>query len=163
MSIVSTVLRLLCDSAACALASSLERAVYRGNTINAINEYHLVVVSYCIDVLVWNLMVAQPYDLDDPCHLQRHLLLPHIHLTLGFTCKELKPTSAVSDRHLHTKTYTFLLHTTTSMADNDLATRAPESDLAEQSAIPGDTVVDQGASLGVRQQPLPERETARAN
>jgi hypothetical protein len=37
----------------------------------------------------------------------------------------------------------------TTMSDNDLATRAPESDLAEQSAIPGDTVVDQGASLGV--------------
>ena len=35
------------------------------------------------------------------------------------------------------------------MSDNDLATRAPESDLAEQSVIPGDTVVDQGASLGV--------------
>jgi hypothetical protein len=35
------------------------------------------------------------------------------------------------------------------MSDSDLATRAPESDLAEQSAIPGDTVVDQGASLGV--------------
>ena len=35
------------------------------------------------------------------------------------------------------------------MSDNDLATRAPESDLAEQSAIRGDTVVDQGASLGV--------------
>jgi hypothetical protein len=35
------------------------------------------------------------------------------------------------------------------MSDSDLATRAPESDLVEQSAIPGDTVVDQGASLGV--------------
>jgi hypothetical protein len=36
------------------------------------------------------------------------------------------------------------------MSDNDLATRAPENDLAEQSPIPGDTVVDQGAaSLGV--------------
>jgi hypothetical protein len=35
------------------------------------------------------------------------------------------------------------------MSDSDLATRGPESDLAEQSAIPGDTVVDQGASLGV--------------
>jgi hypothetical protein len=36
------------------------------------------------------------------------------------------------------------------MSDNDLATRAPESDLAEQSIIPGDSAVDQGAaSLGV--------------
>lgn len=41
-------------------------------------------------------------------------------------------------------------HTTSSkMADNELATRAPESDLAEQSAIPGDSAVDQGPSLGV--------------
>jgi hypothetical protein len=37
----------------------------------------------------------------------------------------------------------------TTMSEPDLATRAPESDLAEQSAIPGDTAVDQGASLGV--------------
>lgn len=36
------------------------------------------------------------------------------------------------------------------MSDSELATRAPESDLAEQSAIPGDSAVDQGAaSLGV--------------
>ncbi|CAD0052991.1 unnamed protein product, partial [Aureobasidium pullulans] len=34
------------------------------------------------------------------------------------------------------------------MADDELATRAPESDLAEQSAIPGDSAVDQGPSLG---------------
>nr|OQO31769.1 hypothetical protein B0A51_00671 [Rachicladosporium sp. CCFEE 5018] len=35
------------------------------------------------------------------------------------------------------------------MADEDQATRAPESDAAEQSAIPGDSKVDQGsASLG---------------
>lgn len=40
------------------------------------------------------------------------------------------------------------------MADEEIATRAPESDLAEQSAIPGDTAVDQGASMGVRQQLL---------
>lgn len=41
-------------------------------------------------------------------------------------------------------------HTTSSkMADDELATRAPESDLAEQSAIPGDSAVDQGPSLGV--------------
>ena len=37
----------------------------------------------------------------------------------------------------------------TTMSEPDLATRAPESDLAEQSAIPGDSAVDQGASLGV--------------
>jgi len=44
------------------------------------------------------------------------------------------------------------------MADNDNATRAPESDAqedqeitaAEMSGIPGDTVPDQGASMGVR-------------
>ncbi|THX94580.1 dienelactone hydrolase [Aureobasidium pullulans] len=35
------------------------------------------------------------------------------------------------------------------MADDELATRAPESDLAEQSAIPGDSAVDQGPSLGL--------------
>lgn len=36
------------------------------------------------------------------------------------------------------------------MADEDVSTRAPESDAAaQQSAIPGDTVVDQGASMGV--------------
>jgi hypothetical protein len=35
------------------------------------------------------------------------------------------------------------------MADDELATRAPESDLAEQSVIPGDSVVEQGPSLGV--------------
>jgi len=36
------------------------------------------------------------------------------------------------------------------MADDDLATRAPESDAAEQNAIPGDSKVDQGAaSMGV--------------
>jgi len=43
------------------------------------------------------------------------------------------------------------------MADSDNATRAPESDLQDQeisaeekSGIPGDTVPDQGASMGVR-------------
>lgn len=36
------------------------------------------------------------------------------------------------------------------MSDSDVATKAPESDLAEKSAIPGDTAVDQGPSLGVR-------------
>lgn len=36
------------------------------------------------------------------------------------------------------------------MADEDIATRAPESDLVAGSVIPGDTVVDQGASMGVR-------------
>ncbi|KAM0714213.1 hypothetical protein Q7P37_010000 [Cladosporium fusiforme] len=42
---------------------------------------------------------------------------------------------------LNTSTYT--------MSDSELATRAPESDLAERSAIPGDTAVDQGpTSLG---------------
>ena len=35
------------------------------------------------------------------------------------------------------------------MADQDLATRAPESDLVEESLVPGDSVVDQGASLGL--------------
>jgi hypothetical protein len=35
------------------------------------------------------------------------------------------------------------------MADDELATRAPESDLAEQSFLPGDSAVDQGPSLGV--------------
>ena len=35
------------------------------------------------------------------------------------------------------------------MADEDIATRAPESDLAEQSIIPGDSVVDQGARMGM--------------
>ncbi|KAI4849674.1 dienelactone hydrolase [Aureobasidium sp. EXF-8845] len=35
------------------------------------------------------------------------------------------------------------------MADDELATRAPESDLAEQIDIPGDSIVDQGPSLGV--------------
>ncbi|KAG9941610.1 dienelactone hydrolase family protein, partial [Aureobasidium melanogenum] len=34
------------------------------------------------------------------------------------------------------------------MADDEVATRAPESDLAEQSVIPGDSAVDQGPSLG---------------
>lgn len=40
------------------------------------------------------------------------------------------------------------------MADEDIATRAPESDLAAGSVIPGDTVVDQGASMGVRNDTL---------
>lgn len=35
------------------------------------------------------------------------------------------------------------------MADDEVATKAPESDAAEQSAIPGDSTVDQGASMGV--------------
>ncbi|GAB7355405.1 hypothetical protein MBLNU459_g5923t1 [Dothideomycetes sp. NU459] len=42
------------------------------------------------------------------------------------------------------------------MADEDVATKAPESDLAEQSAIPGDTVVDQGASMGHLENPPQE-------
>lgn len=37
------------------------------------------------------------------------------------------------------------------MADEELGTRAPENDLAEQSVIPGDSIVDQGASMGVRE------------
>lgn len=50
------------------------------------------------------------------------------------------------------------------MADEEVATKAPESDLAEQSAIPGDSAVDQGASLGVRwdssiHRPLPNKVT----
>lgn len=58
------------------------------------------------------------------------------------------------DRQLHNKhTFCSLLHYHTlqykNMSEPDIATRAPESDLAEQSAIPGDTAVDQGASLGV--------------
>lgn len=37
------------------------------------------------------------------------------------------------------------------MADEDLATKAPESDAQEGSAIPGDSKPDQGAaSMGVR-------------
>ena len=43
------------------------------------------------------------------------------------------------------------------MTDDEVATRAPESDAQEdkttaeeKSNIPGDTIVDQGASLGVR-------------
>jgi len=43
------------------------------------------------------------------------------------------------------------------MADEEVATRAPESDAQEdkptakdKSNIPGDTIVDQGASMGVR-------------
>lgn len=35
------------------------------------------------------------------------------------------------------------------MADEEVATKAPESDAQEKSAIPGDTMVDQGASMGV--------------
>lgn len=35
------------------------------------------------------------------------------------------------------------------MADEEVATKAPESDAQEQSAVPDDTKVDQGASMGV--------------
>lgn len=35
------------------------------------------------------------------------------------------------------------------MSEPEIATKAPESDLAERSAIPGDSAVDQGPSLGV--------------
>jgi len=36
------------------------------------------------------------------------------------------------------------------MADQDVATRAPESDLTEQSVFPGDSAVDQSAAtMGV--------------
>lgn len=35
------------------------------------------------------------------------------------------------------------------MADSDVATKAPESDAAVQSPIPGDTVAQEGASMGV--------------
>lgn len=44
---------------------------------------------------------------------------------------------------------TRLIQHQATMADDEVATRAPESDLAEQSAIPGDSAVDQGPSLGV--------------
>ncbi len=37
------------------------------------------------------------------------------------------------------------------MADDGLATKAPESDAAEQSVFPGDTRAQDGASVGVRQ------------
>ncbi|KAI9710493.1 MAG: hypothetical protein M1820_002629 [Bogoriella megaspora] len=37
------------------------------------------------------------------------------------------------------------------MAEPENATKAPESDIAERSAIPSDTVVDQGASLGLQE------------
>ena len=36
------------------------------------------------------------------------------------------------------------------MADEDVATKAPESDAAEQSVIPGDTPAQAGPSMGVR-------------
>lgn len=35
------------------------------------------------------------------------------------------------------------------MSDEDVATKAPESDAQENTPIAGDSVVDQGASLGV--------------
>ncbi|KAK5153035.1 hypothetical protein LTR04_006276, partial [Oleoguttula sp. CCFEE 6159] len=35
------------------------------------------------------------------------------------------------------------------MADEEVATKAPESDAAEDSVFPGDTKADQGASMGV--------------
>lgn len=48
------------------------------------------------------------------------------------------------------------------MADNDIATRAPESDAheqaeapAEQSVFPGDTRAQEGPSMGVSQKTLP--------
>ena len=36
------------------------------------------------------------------------------------------------------------------MADDDVATKAPESDAAESNTLPGDTPAQQGASMGVR-------------
>ena len=35
------------------------------------------------------------------------------------------------------------------MSDGDVATKAPESDAAEQSVLPGDTPAQHGASMGV--------------
>lgn len=35
------------------------------------------------------------------------------------------------------------------MADAEVATKAPESDAAEQSVLPGDTPAQQGPTLGV--------------
>jgi hypothetical protein len=37
-----------------------------------------------------------------------------------------------------------------SMAEPEVATKAPESDAVEASLIPGDTPAESGASLGVR-------------
>lgn len=37
------------------------------------------------------------------------------------------------------------------MADEEVATKAPESDAAQQSVIPGDTPAQEGPTLGVRQ------------
>jgi dienelactone hydrolase len=48
------------------------------------------------------------------------------------------------------------------MTDQELATRAPESDLAEQSAIPGDSAVDQGPSLGQTSSTTPGEASASA-
>ena len=36
------------------------------------------------------------------------------------------------------------------MADEEVATKAPESDAAEQSATPGDTPAQEGPTMGVR-------------
>ena len=41
------------------------------------------------------------------------------------------------------------VHFGTTMADEDVATKAPESDTAEQSAIPGDTPAQAGPTMGV--------------
>ncbi len=38
------------------------------------------------------------------------------------------------------------------MTDQDVATKAPESDAAEGSIVPGDTKAQEGASMGVRWQ-----------
>lgn len=35
------------------------------------------------------------------------------------------------------------------MADEDVATKAPEGDAAEQSAVPGDTPAQTGPTMGV--------------
>lgn len=40
-------------------------------------------------------------------------------------------------------------NTTDAMADEEVATKAPESDAAEQSIFPGDTRAQEGASMGV--------------
>ena len=36
------------------------------------------------------------------------------------------------------------------MADNDIATKAPENDAVQQSIFPGDTPAQEGASMGVK-------------
>lgn len=57
------------------------------------------------------------------------------------------------------RTYSTTSHKYRSMAEPEVATKAPENDAAEQSLFPNDSRAQEGASMGVGETPILERGT----